>query len=343
MTFGFGFFLAAVRAVQNAVPVLGPSFAPHHCFETMGAVFLRQVAFFDHLRHQPSCAAKRFFFKAMLVVLLAVSTAKAESIVPFENGLFAWPGILSGSWDQGFVTVDYNELRDINGRDEIPEKRAGKAYVDLGVRRAQEDLSIPTPLGPVRVIATGQSKDARFVVIYIHGQGGSRLQGADDFTFGGNFNRLKYIVAGAAGLYLSADFTDFGERGVAEMTALIGRARGGAAPNAPVIIACASQGGAICNGLALSPVGGTLSGILFLGASPDGRLLQSDAWLNKVPIYIGHGSNDPVFAIARVEAFYKRLAANGYPVKMVRFETGNHGTPIRMTDWLQVLSWMMSG
>ena len=341
MTFALGLFLAAVRAIQNAVPVFRPSFAPHHWLCAMCAVFLRQIAFFNHLGHGVICAAKRIFFKALLALLITSAAAQAETIAPFKDAEFGWPGIISGSWDSGFATVDYNELRDINGRDEIPEKRAGKAYVDLSVRRAQEDLVIPTIVGDVKVIATGQSKAARFVVIYIHGQGGSRLQGADDFTFGGNFNRLKNLVARSGGLYLSVDFTDFDEQGLAEITALIGRARGGAMANAPVIIACASQGGAICNGIALSPVGGTLSGLLFLGASPDGRLLQSDAWLNRVPVYIGHGSADTEFAIAKVEAFHKRLAANNYPAKMVRFETGSHGTPIRMTDWRQVLNWMM--
>jgi pimeloyl-ACP methyl ester carboxylesterase len=342
MTFALGFFLATVRAIQNALPVFRPRLAPHHWFCTMGAILLRQIAFFDHLRHLSVCATKRLGFKALIVLTFFSLPARAETVEPFKDAEFAWPAIISGSWDSGFVTVDYNELRDINGRDEIPEKRAGKAYVDLSVRRAQEDLSIPTIVGDVKVIATGQSKAARFVVVYIHGQGGSRLQGAEDFTFGGNFNRLKNLVARAGGLYLSADFTDFGEKGVAEITSLIGRARGGAAPNAPVIVACASQGGAICNGLALSPVGGTLGGMLFLGASPDGRLLQSDAWLNRVPVYIGHGSRDPIFAIDKVEGFHKRLAANGYPAKMARFENGNHGTPIRMTDWRKVLNWMMA-
>jgi hypothetical protein len=342
MTLRLGFFLAAVRAIQNVCPVFGPRFAPHHWFCTMGAVFLRQVTFFNHFGHEIICVTKRLSFKVLLATAALTISAQAEMVAPFKNAEFAWPGILSGSWEAGFASVDYDELRDINGRDEIPEKRAGKAYVDLGVRPAQEDLKIPTIVGDVKVIATGQSKAARFVVIYIHGQGGSRLQGADDFTFGGNFNRLKNLVARSSGLYLSADFTDFGDKGLAEITALIGRARGGAAADAPVIVACASQGGAICNGLALSPVGGTLGGMLFLGASPDGRFLQSDAWLGRVPVYIGHGSNDPVFAIDKVEAFYKRLATNGYPAKMVRFETGSHGTPIRMTDWRQVLNWMMN-
>ena len=328
MSFGFSFFLAAVRAIQNVVPVFCPRLAPDHGFQTMDTILLRQVAFFDHFPHAVLCVAKHMVFKVLLLFIVTVGAANAQTVMSFKDAEFAWPGVLAGSWESGFVTVDYNELRDINGRDEVPEKRAGKAYVDLSVRRAQEDLVIPTIVGDVKVIATGRSQAARFVVIYIHGQGGSRLQGAEDFSFGGNFNRLKNLVARSGGLYLSADFTDFSERGIAEITALIG--------------ACASQGGAICNGLALSPVGGTLNGLLFLGASPDGRLLQSDAWLNRVPVYIGHGSADSVFAIAKVEAFHKRLAANGYPAKMVRFETGSHGTPIRMTDWRLVLNWMIN-
>jgi hypothetical protein len=31
-----------------------------------------------------------------------------------------------------------------------------------------------------------------------------------------------------------------------------------------------------------------------------------------------------------------------YPVRFVRFETGTHGTPIRMVDWRAVLNWMLS-
>lgn len=341
MTFGFGLFLAAVRAIHDAFPVLCPRLAPNHGFQAMNAGLLGKFTFFDHFGHNANVVAKSILFKGLLLVFLAAVPAKADAVISFKDNQFALPPAISGSWETGSVTVDYNELRDIDLRDEIPEKRASAAYVDLGVRRAQEDLTIPTIVGDVKVIATGQSKAARFIVIYIHGQGGSRKQGVDDFTFGGNFNRLKNLVARSGGLYLSADFTDFSERGVAEITALIGRARGGAVLNAPVVVACASQGGSICNGLALSPIGGTLGGLAFLGASPDGRLLKSDAYLSRVPVYIGHGSNDSVFAIAKVEAFHQRLSADNYPAKMVRFETGSHGTPIRMTDWRQVLNWML--
>ena len=282
----------------------------------------------------------RITIYSVLWLLFAAVSSQAQ-VASHKDHLFAWPGLLAGSWETGYAVVDYNKQRDIHQRDEIPERRASRAYVDMSVRRAQGDLTIPTIVGDVDVVATGQSANARFIVIYVHGQGGNRRQGANDYTFGGNFNRLKNIVAKSGALYLSPDISGFDERGIAQVASLIGRARGSGMAGAKVIVACASQGGAICNGLALSPVGGTLGGLIFLGASPDGRLLESSAYKNNVPIYIGHGSEDSVFAIAKVESFFRRMAVDGHPVRMVRFETGSHGTPIRMIDWRQVLDWMV--
>ena len=37
---------------------------------------------------------------------------------------------------------------------------------------------------------------------------------------------------------------------------------------------------------------------------------------------------------------FKQRDAN-YPVKFALFNTGSHGTPIRMTDWQLVLNWML--
>ena len=37
-----------------------------------------------------------------------------------------------------------------------------------------------------------------------------------------------------------------------------------------------------------------------------------------------------------------RAGKGGYPARFVRFETGTHGTPIRMTDWRDTLNWMLS-
>ncbi|MCU0832777.1 MAG: alpha/beta hydrolase [Rhizobiaceae bacterium] len=239
----------------------------------MGADLFRQSGFLRHFRH-----ATRIGAAALTIKLLLSGAAAAQGLAPYKDAEFAFPGIVSGGWEEGFVTVAYDKMRDIHQRDEVPEKRVKRNYVSLTVRDQQADLTIPTPLGDIKTFAAGRSAGARFIVIYIHGQGGSRRQGVDDYTFGGNFNRIKNLAARNGGLYLS----------------------------------------------------------------PDGRLKQSEAYANRVPVYIGHGSDDSVFAIAKVEEFHRQLAAGGYPARMVRFETGSHGTPIRMTDWRQVLNWMFA-
>ena len=75
--------------------------------------------------------------------------------------------------------------------------------------------------GAVSHFAVGRTEGASIITIYLHGQGGSRKQGVDDFTFGGNFNRIKNLMADNGGLYLSPDFSDFGDKGAAEVAALI--------------------------------------------------------------------------------------------------------------------------
>ena len=59
---------------------------------------------------------------------------------------------------------------------------------------------------------------------------------------------------------------------------------------------------------------------------------------------LAQGSRDKVFPPEKMEAFYRAIRARspGYPVRMVVFETGSHGTPIRMTDWRETINWMLS-
>jgi len=62
-----------------------------------------------------------------------------------------------------------------------------------------------------------------------------------------------------------------------------------------------------------------------------------------VPIYIGRGTADAIFARTGVAAFQAKVrkASPGYPVRFAAFDTGVHGTPIRMVDWRLVLNWML--
>jgi len=283
----------------------------------------------------------RIILAALFSIFLASNSAHAQ-LKPFKDELFAYPATLSESDAGAYRVVDYRELRDINERDEIPERRVERRYVDISIRRQQQDLVARTAAGSIAHVAVGQTEAAKFITVYIHGQGGSRKQGVDDFTFGGNFNRIKNLMARNGGLYLSPDFSDFGAGGANEVEALLSlyAAR---SPDAPVFIACGSMGGAICWQLAAhAKVAARLGGLILLGSHWDDKFKASAAYKRKVPVFIGHGSGDTVFPVARMEEFYRSLRGSGYPVRFVRFETGSHGTPIRMSDWRETLNWMLS-
>ncbi len=279
---------------------------------------------------------------AGLVLLAGIGAARAEMLAPFKDDLFALPATLESSDAGRRVVVDYQELRDINGRDEVPERRAHARYVDLSVRRAQAELAIEANGRTLPHFAVGATEDARFVVLYLHGQGGNRRQGVDDFTFGGNFNRVKNLAAKNGGLYLTLDLRDFGATGTQDAKAILDFYLG-RAPGAEAFVACGSAGGAVC--WALARDGGVvprLGGLMLLGSSWDDGFSGSAAFSVRVPVYLGHGSNDRVFAVGGQEAFFRGVLGRSgdYPIRMVRFETGSHGTPIRMTDWRGVLNWM---
>jgi pimeloyl-ACP methyl ester carboxylesterase len=215
------------------------------------------------------------------------------------------------------------------------------------VKGDERTLSLATPAGTIKYIAVGRTSGARLVVIYLHGMNGTRYQGADDWMFGGNFNRVKNLMVRNGGLYLSPDFSDFTDRGKAQITALM-EAVGAQNPGAPIFVACGSYGGVLCWNLAEDPQSARLlGGLLFMGSINDPAFFPIAArWdkASRLPIYIGHGTDDNVFAWRDQDAFFRRLkaAAPDYPIRLVLFETGSHGTPIRMTDWRQILNWMLA-
>lgn len=281
---------------------------------------------------------------AALILAAPAAPAPAAELAPFKDDLFAYPATLSAADDGDYRVIDYRELRDINERDEVPERRAKRAYVSLGVRGEQQDLRLKSDAGEIRFYAVGRQEGAAIITVYLHGKGGTRKQGVDDFTFGGNFNRIKNLMVENGGLYLSPDFSDFDEKGTAEVAALIAHYTA-ASPGARLFVACGSMGGYICWRLAGDQrVAPRLSGLLLLGSVSDEDFPRTAAFKRKVPVFFGHGSRDPVFPVDGQEAFYRALRGGkgGYPTRFVRFETGSHGTPIRMTDWRETLNWMLS-
>jgi pimeloyl-ACP methyl ester carboxylesterase len=286
----------------------------------------------------------RLFLYAVLSVLMLQAPAQAEMLAPFKDALFAYPRTLAMSDSGRHVTVDYQAPRDIRQRDEIAERRVKQDYVDLAPRRLQQELMITTDVAKIPHITVGQAANARFIVVYLYGQGGNRSQGMNDFTFGGNFNRIKNLAVRNGGLYLTTDFSDFGKAGASQVASLIAH-YAAASPNAPVYVACGSMGGAICWQLANNAtVAPRLGGLLLLGSHWEDQFLSSRAFARRVPVYFGHGSADRVFPVDQQERFFRSILRKvpDYPARFVRFETGSHGTPIRMTDWRATLNWMSS-
>lgn len=281
---------------------------------------------------------------AILLAPAAVRTASAELLGPYKDDLFTYPKALETGDGGAYLSVDYRSERDINQRDEIPEKRVYSRYVDLAPRRVQQDLNLVTDVGRIPHVAVGEREGAKFIVVYVHGQGGSRLQGMNDFTFGGNFNRIKNLAARNGGLYLTVDFSNFEAAGASQVSHLIST-YAGASPRAKVFVACGSMGGRICWALAADKrVVPKLGGLLLLGSHWDNSFLRSPAFQARVPVYFGHGGADKVFPVEKQEAFFRSILAKdpNYPARFVRFETGSHGTPIRMVDWRHTLNWMAS-
>lgn len=277
---------------------------------------------------------------AAMMLLCGISQAEAaEPIAPYKDRLFAYPALLSQEAGGAFRRYDYRESRDIDQRDRIPERRAERAYVDLSVDRQQRARVI----GATEFYEVGAAAGARFVVIFVHGRGGDRRLGVDDWSFGGNFNRLKNLVARNGGTYWVPSVPDFESAGRAAIAGLI-KAAAAASPGAPIILACASMGSILCwNASIDEDVAPYLDGLVILGGTPGTAFPGSTAMELSVPLFLAHGSSDSVYQWQEHRAAFDRLLAQapGYPVRFALFETGSHGTPIRMIDWRDTLNWIL--
>ncbi|MDW5313921.1 alpha/beta hydrolase [Rhizobium sp. PL01] len=275
----------------------------------------------------------------------AVGTAlalplQAAPLKPFKDELFSYGIVLETADDGDYRVVDYQKMRDLHARDQEPERRVKRAYVSLGVKREQVNETIDTGNRPLDVMRVGAAAGAAFTVIFIHGRGGDRRLGANDWSFGGNFNRLKNLAVDNGGVYYAPSMRSFDDAGVADIAGLIAYARQ-QSPDRPVVLACASMGSFICWGLTRNPQAvGALKGMMIMGGPTDPAFSKSAAYKKKLPIFFSHGSDDTVYAAAGQIAFYRSLKKANYPSRFVLFQTGSHGTPVRMTDWRDALNWI---
>lgn len=291
---------------------------------------------------QSTVHCRAWLLLSALFLLLLPAISEAAALQPWKDDLFAYPLILETSDGGALRVVDYQEMRDINGRDQVPERRVKSSYVSNAVKREKENLTIETSAGPLDVAVTGRREGAAFTVIFIHGRGGDRRLGNNDWSFGGNFNRLKNLAMRNGGVYYAASLKSFDAQGAAPIAELIAEARK-RAPGAPIVLSCASMGSFICWQIARDPQAvANLAGMVVMGGAADPDYTKSAAYEAKLPIYFTHGERDKVYAADAQIALFRTLLKAGVPTQFVLFKTGSHGTPVRMTDWRETLNWIFA-
>ncbi|NWJ26270.1 alpha/beta fold hydrolase [Rhizobium sp. RM] len=287
-----------------------------------------------------------FTFCTLFCLTVAVMPVAAQTsggpLKPFKDDLFSGQTVLSTADGGASEVLDYDEMRDINGRDEVPERRVKRQYVDMGIKRVQALETVTAGGRAVEVGRVGPASGQSFTVIFIHGRGGDRRLGMNDYTFGGNFNRLKNLAAANGGTYYVPSVRSFDAQGVADVAALIADAKRSSGGK-PVILTCASMGSFICYGISRDATAvADLKGMAILGGAVDPEFPKSAFARAKKPVWFTHGSVDKVYSADQQATIFRTMLKAGQPARFSVFQTGGHGTPVRMTDWRAVLNWILS-
>ncbi|MFK7902712.1 MAG: alpha/beta hydrolase family protein [Nitratireductor sp.] len=263
----------------------------------------------------------------------------AGPLKPFKDKKFAYRQALEIAQSGDYLRAPYDEQFDINKRDELPVRKVRESYIKRFSSEQIKELSYKG--GAHAMLGVGNvDTPSTMTVIYLHGRNGNKTWGFDDERFGGNFNRVKNLMVENGGAYLSPDFTDFEAKGTADIVSLLKQQR--KTNEGKLVLACGSLGSQICWKIMNSKNASLIDGLILLGGMRSESFEARAAKAKKIPIYIAHGTRDKTFKAVEIARMYQNLHAKNYPVRLTLFETGNHGTPVRMIDWRQALNWIAS-
>lgn len=275
----------------------------------------------------------KFIIKLSIFILIPIFSLEAQ-VVSFKNDLFTNQVLESR---RQYIRISYDEMRDVNGRDEVPEIKAHSNRVELlpSYESSKTIKSVSTNIA-------GSLNNFSFAVVFIHGAGGNKSLGFKDWTFGGNFNRLKNLVVRSGGVYLSPT-AQLNSRGASKIGGMLAEVKK-SNPRSKLILSCGSKGGFICWNLIQNPKYSELiDGVILLGtAINNDKIPSTDFYLKAKPILFGHGTRDPVMPWQNVLNTSEVLKSNSIPTRFYLFDSGNHGTPIRMIDWKESLNWILN-
>src|SRR3990167_6290431 len=265
-----------------------------------------------------------------ILLLLAAFAGAAEApyrLAPYKDELFAYPNILKNEYDGALLTVEYNRLRDLYDRDQ--GDRVDPKYVSLATKKVEADLVLDAGSMQVKHIAVGMKEGgAKAIVAFIHGRGTNRFSGANDWIHGCNFNRIKNLMMLNEGLYLSPDFSDYGEMGTNQVKALLIH-HVVLSPDAKLFLACGSWGGRICWRLAKDPgFAPLITGLMLFDSDMDPAFLAAAKTLEpeqRMPIHISNSMGDKIIGWRGQLKFFKEMKAAmpDYPIRFVLFSAGS--------------------
>ena len=241
-----------------------------------------------------------------------------------------------------FRRYRWDEIEDVNGRDEIPGVAAKPERLDQEASKTQKSIKIKYRDGEIDTYEVGHSKGAKFAAIFIHGANGNKDLGVSDVSFGGNFNRLKSLVNRNNGVYYSpsVELPTSKEQDMFELVKYIRRN----SSDVKIVFICGSAGARVCWSVAHhDETAKNLAGLIFVGGARDDYTYQSSrAYKERVPLIFSHGSKDKLVPVATYVDQYEAILKSdpNYPVRMEIFEGGKHGTPMRNIDYKESLEWI---
>lgn len=287
-------------------------------------------------KESPIQLAKEFYKKRKAEGYTTEKENKALFYYWFKDSMFKYH---NWTWldEKGFIWVDYNQKRDLEDRDFIDVDQAFPEWVDLSLKDkevAETYYDEPTMTNYPYYKISGWNK---FLFIFIHWLNWNATWWFKDWTFNGNFNRLKHIAYYNEWTYISPTIKNFGQGARAFSRYIIEFKRKN--PNAKIFIACWSSGGETCWRI-YDDTTIPLDWIFMLGSMPPFLWIES-ALKRNIPIYYWHGWKDKSMPLWWAIWTYLRLKENKKKVKLEVFTNGVHGTPLRMVDYLSILRWMV--
>ena len=93
---------------------------------------------------------------AFVIAALSGVPAEAFRLAPYKDEHFAYANVVGSQHNGDFVMIEFNEERDINGRDEIPLKKAWDKMVNLDVNQYKQDLVLNAGRNSTKYLAVGK-------------------------------------------------------------------------------------------------------------------------------------------------------------------------------------------